>query len=155
MADRCSWADRVVDSADSASDDVLRHLRSCPECQAERMAHEELLTAFRGTARPALSPHFRPQLMGRLEAERRHRKLMRRRFAILRSYWIFAAIVCAAVIGNLAMSSLDALQQVPVLFAAALFALPICVVLIALRINPAELVLHTLRAADNRLPGPQ
>jgi anti-sigma factor RsiW len=156
MAEKCSWTDRVITAGDSIDGEMLRHLESCSVCRAERFAQDELVAAFRGAARPALSPHFRSQLMGRITEERRRKRSMRRHLALLRLYWIFAAIVCGAVIINLTWVSPAALQSAPTLLAVALFALPICLVLIAIRVNPVELVFHALiGTADRSLPGSQ
>ena len=156
MADRCAWAERVIMVADPADQEVLRHMEACSECRAERFAHDELVAAFRGTTRPALSPHFRSHLMARIAQERQRRALARRHLTILRLYWVFAAVVCCVVLANLGLSSAHALQQAPLLFAVGLFVLPICAVLIAIRFNPVELLLRTLMGtAGTRLPGPR
>jgi anti-sigma factor RsiW len=147
MADQCPWNERVITAAEPFDADVQDHLASCARCVAERQAHDELLGAFRGIARPALSPHFRPQLMARVEKERRRKKIARRRLVTLRLYWIAASVVCAAVLANLTWSSSDAVKQTPVLFAIAAFVVPIALLLIALRTNPFELILQTMTGA--------
>lgn len=144
MAERCSWSDRVAGLVDGPGDETARHMESCPSCRAEGAAHDELVAAFRGAARPALSPHFRPQLMRRLKEERRRRHELRRRLVALRLYWLCAAIACAAVIVHLGWLPSDPALRAPVLLAIALFAVPIGALLIALRTNPVELVIRTL-----------
>ena len=144
MAEKCPWIERVIDAADPLDAEVARHLESCAECGAERFAHDELLASFRGLARPALSPHFRPQLMVQLETERRRKRIARRRLVTLRLYWAAASVVCAAVLANLTWSSSASVQQVPVLFGIAAFVVPIGILLIAIRTNPFELILQTL-----------
>ncbi len=144
MAERCSWSERVITAAEPFDADVRDHLASCPRCAAERQAHDGLLGAFRGIARPALSPHFRPQLMARVEKERRRKKIARRRLVTLRLYWIAASVVCAAVLANLTWSSSEVATRAPVLFAIAAFVAPIAVLLIALRTDPFELILQTM-----------
>lgn len=150
MAERCAWADRVITAGDSADEELLRHLESCSACRAERLAHDELTEAFRGTVRPALAPHFRSQLMTRIAEERRRQRSVRRRLTLLRSYWILAAMVCGAVIAKLGVSSSGAPQHAPVFFAFVLFAIPICVLLIAIRTNPVDLVFNTLMGTVDR-----
>ena len=147
MAERCPWIDRVINATDSLDVEAARHVESCAECGAERFAHDELLAAFRGLARPVLSPHFRPHLMVRLETERRRRKIARRRLGALRLYWLAASVICSAVLANLTWSSPTSMQQAPVLFGIAAFVVPIAILLIAIRTNPFELILQTLTAA--------
>ena len=144
MAERCPWSECVINAAEPIDADIQHHLEICTECAAERQAHDELLGAFRGIARPALSPHFRPQLMGRVAKERQRMKMTRRRLFALRLYWIVASVACAAVIANLTWSSSHALTQTPVLFAIAAFVVPIALLLIAIRTNPFELILQTM-----------
>jgi len=144
MAERCPWAERVVDAAEPFDEEVRHHLSSCAECAAERGTHDGLRGAFRGLARPALSPHFRSQLMVRVAEERRRKKIARRRLAALRLYWIAASVICAAVLANLTWSSSASVMQTPVLFAVAVFVVPIAILLLALRTNPFELILQTL-----------
>jgi hypothetical protein len=95
-------------------------------------------------ARPALSPHFRPQLMARVKKEQRRKEMARQRLIALRLYWVVASLVCAAVLANLTWSSSDMVRQTPVLFAIAAFVVPIALLLIALRTNPFELILQTM-----------
>ena len=144
MAEPCPWSERVINAAEPIDDDIRHHLESCTECAAERLAHGELLGVFRGIARPALSPHFRPELMARVKKERRRKEMARRRLLALRLYWVAASVVCAAVLANLTWSSSDAVRQMPVLFAIAAFVVPIALLLIALRTNPFELILQTM-----------
>ena len=144
MAEPCPWNERVINAAAPFEADVQHHLASCAECSAERYAHDELLGAFRGIARPALSPHFRPQLMARVDKERWRKRIVKRRLVTLRLYWIAASVVCAAVLANLTSSSSDAVTQTPVLFAIAAFVVPIALLLIAIRTNPFELILQTM-----------
>ena len=148
----CSWIERVIDADASLDAEVAHHLESCAECAAERLAHDELLSALEGLARPALTPHFRPHLMAKLETERRHKKVARRRLVTLRLYWLIASVICSAVLANLLWSSPASMQQAPVLFGIAVFVVPIAALLIAIRTNPFELILQTLSgAAENSL----
>jgi anti-sigma factor RsiW len=148
MAERCLWSERVVDAAEPIDTDIRHHLESCTECAAERQAHDELLGAFRGVARPALSPHFQVQLMVRVAKERRRKKMARRRLLALRLYWVVASVTCVAVLANLTWSSSDVIKQTPVLFAIAAFVVPIALVLIAIRTNPFVLILQTISGAE-------
>jgi anti-sigma factor RsiW len=144
MADRCPWTERVLDAAECVEDDVRHHVETCADCAAEREIHNQLVGVFRGVARPTLSPHFRPQLMARVAQEKHRKKISRRRFVTLRLYWLVASVVCATVLADLTRSSSDALAQAPVLFAIAVFVVPIALLLIALRIDPFELILQTM-----------
>lgn len=144
MAERCSWSDRVVGLVDGPGEETARHIESCPGCRAQRAAHDDLVAAFRGAARPALSPHFRPQLMRRLKEERRRRHEIRGRLVALRLYWLCAAIACATVIVHLGWLPSDPTLRTPVLVALAVFVVPIGALLIALRTNPVDLVIRTL-----------
>ena len=144
MAERCPWTERVINAGDELDADVRHHVESCTGCAGELEIHDELVAAFRGIVRPAFSPHFRPQLMVRVAEERRRKKIARRRLAILRSYWLVASVVCAAVLANLTWSSSDAMTQTPVLFAIGVFVVPIALLLIAIRTNPFELILQTM-----------
>ena len=144
MVERCLLSERVINAAEPIDADIRHHLESCTECAAERQAHGEILGAFRGVARPALSPHFQAQLMGRVAKERRRKKMARRRLLALRLYWVVASVACVAVLANLTWSSSDAIKQTPVLFAIAAFVVPIALVLIAIRTNPFELILLTM-----------
>ena len=154
MAERCPWIERVINADASLDAEVARHVESCAECSAERFAHDELLAAFGGLARQALSPHFRPHLMVQLETERQRKRIARRRLVTLRLYWLAASVVCAAVLAHLTWSSPTSMQQAPVLFGIAAFVVPIAVLLIAIRTNPFELILQTATgAAENSLMG--
>lgn len=148
MAERCPWIERVINDVEPFDPDVQDHLGSCAACAAERRVHEDLLGAFRGIARPTLSPHFRPQLMARIEEERRRKKIAHRRLATLRLYWVIASVVCAAVLADLTWSSSEVLTQTPVLFAIVAFVVPIALVLIAIRTNPFELILQTMMGSN-------
>lgn len=152
MPNDCPWIERVINAGASLDAEVARHLESCAECAAERLAHDALLSAFRGLARPALSPHFRPHLMAKLETERRRKKIARRHLAVLRLYWLMASVICSAVLANLFWSSPASMQRAPVLFGIAVFVIPVAVLLIAIRTNPFELILQTLTGtAENSL----
>ena len=144
MAEECPWIDRVINAADSLDVEASRHAESCPECGAERLAHDELLAAFRGLARPALSPHFRRHVMAQLATERRRKSVARRRLIALRLYWMAASVICAAVLANLTWSSPAGISQATVLFGIAAFVVPIAIVLLAIRTDPFELILQTL-----------
>jgi anti-sigma factor RsiW len=152
MPNDCPWIERVVNDAEPSDAEVARHLESCPTCAVERLTHDELLSAFEGLARPALTPHFRPHLMAKLETERRRKRIARRHLAVLRVYWLMASVICSAVLANLFWSSPASMQQAPVLFGIAVFVIPISVLLIAIRTNPFELILQTLTGtAENSL----
>ena len=144
MAKTCPWTERVINAADSPDAEVAGHLETCPECGTERFAHDQLLEAFSGVTRPALSPHFRPQLMAQLETERRRKRIARRRLVALRLYWLAASVICAAVLANFTLSSSTSILQAPALFGIAAFVLPIAILLIAIRTNPFELILQTM-----------
>jgi anti-sigma factor RsiW len=152
MAERCPWSERIIDATDAGDAEVIKHLDSCAECRAERVAHDSLLEAFRGHARPAFSPHFLPQLMARAKKERRRKRIVRRRLIVLRLYWLAASAVCAVVLSNLTLFSSTEVIQTPLLFAVAMFAVPIAILLVAIRTDPFELILRTMTGtAENGL----
>jgi len=148
MAERCPWTERAINGGDELDADVRQHVEGCTDCAAELEIHDQLVAAFRGIARPALSPHFRPQLMVQVARERPRKKIARRRLAILRAYWLAASVVCAAVLANLTWTSSDAMTQTPVLVAIGVFVVPIALLLIAIRTNPFELILQTLSGTN-------
>lgn len=152
MDERCAWVDRVIGSTDSVDAEVADHLASCLQCAAERQAHKALLGTFREIARPALSPHFRPQLMARVANERRREQRVRHRLLAMRAYWFAAAVVCGAVLANLNWPTSSSLQQTTVVLAVVAFVAPIAAMLRVFRVNFFDLIFETLMGAGGKNP---
>ncbi len=152
MDERCAWVDRVISATDSLDTEVEDHLAACPQCAAERQAHDALLGTFREIGRPALSPHFRPQLMARVANERRREQRVRRRLIAMRVYWFAAAVVCGAVLANLNWPTSNSLQQAAVVLAVVAFVAPIAAMLRVFRVNFFDLIFETLMGAGGKSP---
>lgn len=152
MDDLCPWVDRVIGADASPDAEIADHVASCPHCSAERQAHEALIGAFRGIARPEPGPHFRSQLMARVANQRRRDRIARRRLLAMRVYWFAAAAVCAAVLVNLNWSTSTAMQNAIVLLAVAAFGVPVAAMLVVFRTDPFELILQTVTGVRGNGP---
>jgi anti-sigma factor RsiW len=75
-----------------------RHAAKCASCQAQWLAHAELLRARRGMEPPVLAEDFNYRLRSRLEREIPARPLSAKASRWLHGYWVFAALLSVYII---------------------------------------------------------
>jgi len=61
-------------------------------------ADRELRRAFQGLAQPSLSLRFNRELRARLQAEREHRRLLRRHWRVMQGYWLAASVASVLIL---------------------------------------------------------
>jgi anti-sigma factor RsiW len=75
-----------------------RHAAKCTSCQAQWLAHTELLRARRGMKPPVLAEDFNYRLRNRLRKDLPAPSLSRKASLWLHGYWIFAALLSVYII---------------------------------------------------------
>lgn len=147
MDEPCPLTEELLEGHPDDSDPgFARHLSRCPECRRRGRVETRLREAFRGVARPSLSPHFPRQLRHRLHEERRRLAATRRRRRWMQLYWLAASLASAGAVSLAPWPAevLSGASGATLLLALTSVAAPVVLLLRACRADLVELILGTV-----------
>jgi hypothetical protein len=99
LATNCSKS-AIFDGRMGDVDDKLDmdHVAECPQCAQLLDGHRNLALAFQSAPRCSPSIHFNRELRNRLQSEQRVERQFRLRTAMLRAYWLLAALASLLIL---------------------------------------------------------